>query len=87
MVHVNVGLANAVMGLINAATDNVPVFMCSGRTPITESGRHGSRDAPIHWGQDMRDQTAMVRECVKWDYELATASRSPLSSTARWRSR
>jgi len=70
MVHVNVGLANAVMGLINAATDNVPIFMCSGRTPITESGRHGGRTVPIHWGQDMRDQTALVRECVKWDYEL-----------------
>lgn len=70
MVHVNVGLANAVMGLINAAADNVPVFMCSGRTPITEAGRLGSRSAPIHWGQEMRDQAALVRECVKWDYEL-----------------
>lgn len=70
MVHVNVGLANAVMGLINAAADNVPVFMCSGRTPITEHGRLGSRNVPIHWGQEMRDQAAMVRECVKWDYEL-----------------
>src|SRR3990170_737523 len=38
MVHVNVGLANAAMGVINAASDNVPVLMCSGRTPLTESG-------------------------------------------------
>jgi len=70
MVHVNVGLANALMGLINAASDNVPLLMCSGRTPTTETGRHGSRNRPIHWGQEMRDQAAMVRECVKWDYEL-----------------
>ena len=70
MVHVNVGLANALMGLINAASDNIPLLMCSGRTPITETGRHGSRNRPIHWGQEMRDQAAMVRECVKWDYEL-----------------
>ena len=70
MVHVNVGLANALMGLINAATDNVPILMCSGRTPVTERGRHGSRSRPIHWGQEMRDQAAMVREAVKWDYEL-----------------
>ena len=74
MVHVNVGLANAVMGLINAATDNVPMIMCSGRTPVTEQGHLGSRDLPIHWGQEMRDQGAMVREFVKWDYELRSGS-------------
>jgi acetolactate synthase I/II/III large subunit len=70
MVHVNVGLANALMGLINAASDNVPVLLLSGRTPVTERGRLGSRTTPIHWGQEMRDQTGMVREQVKWDYEL-----------------
>jgi acetolactate synthase-1/2/3 large subunit len=70
MVHVNVGLANATMGIINAASDNIPVIVCSGRTPITERGRAGSRTTPIHWGQEMRDQAAMVREFVKWDYEL-----------------
>ncbi len=70
MVHVNVGLANSVMGLLNAAADNIPLLMCSGRTPITESGRAGSRSRPIHWGQEMRDQAGMVREAVKWDYEL-----------------
>lgn len=70
IVHVNVGLANSVMGLINAASENIPILMCSGRTPITETGRFGSRSAPIHWGQEMRDQGGMVREIVKWDYEL-----------------
>lgn len=39
MVHVNVGLANAVMGLINARSESVPVVMCSGRTPLTEGNR------------------------------------------------
>ncbi|MBT6136398.1 MAG: thiamine pyrophosphate-requiring protein [Rhodospirillaceae bacterium] len=70
MVHVNVGLANSVMGLLNAAADQVPMLMMSGRTPVTEYGRSGSRNVPIHWGQEMRDQGAMVREAVKWDYEL-----------------
>jgi acetolactate synthase-1/2/3 large subunit len=70
MVHVNVGLANAVMGLINAKSENIPVVMCSGRTPLTEGNRFGSRSSPIHWGQEMRDQAAMIREVVKWDYEL-----------------
>lgn len=76
MVHVNVGLANSVMGLINAASENVPILMCSGRTPLTESGRFGSRSSPIHWGQEMRDQAGMVREIVKWDYELRYAEQA-----------
>lgn len=70
MVHTNVGLANALMGVINAASDDVPMLLCSGRTPVTEQGRQGFRDTPIHWGQEMRDQAAMLREVVKWDYEL-----------------
>lgn len=70
MVHVNVGLANGLMGIINAARDNVPMLVLSGRTPLGESGRTGARDLPIHWGQDMRDQGAMLREFVKWDHEL-----------------
>ena len=70
MVHVNVGLANTLMGVINAARDNVPLLLLSGRTPFGEGGRIGARDLPIHWGQEMRDQGAMLRELVKWDYEL-----------------
>jgi acetolactate synthase I/II/III large subunit len=70
MVHVNVGMANALLGLLNAARDNVPIFFTSGRTPLTEAGRLGSRDLPIHWGQEMYDQAGMLREYVKWDYEL-----------------
>ena len=70
MVHVNVGTANALMGLLNAARDNVPIFFTSGRTPITDADRVGARDLPIHWGQEMRDQAGMLREYVKWDYEL-----------------
>ena len=73
MVHVNVGLSNAVMGLINAHADDVPIFMMSGRTPLTEHDREGSRRTPIQYGQEMFDQTAMVREVVKWDYELRYA--------------
>ena len=68
MVHVNVGLANTLMGVINAARDNVPLILLSGRTPFGEGGRTGARDLPIHWGQEMRDQGAMLRELVKWDY-------------------
>ena len=70
MVHVNVGIANALMGIINASRDHVPMLFASGRTPLTEQGLTGSRDLPIHWGQEMFDQGGMLREFVKWDYEL-----------------
>ncbi len=77
MVHVNVGLANSVMGVINAASDNVPLMMMAGRTPLTEFDRLGSRMTPIQYGQEMRDQATMVREVTKWDYELRYAEQVP----------
>ncbi|PCI04257.1 MAG: acetolactate synthase [Hyphomicrobiales bacterium] len=73
MVHVNVGLANAAMGVINAASDNIPVIMMSGRTPITEHGRLGARMTPIQYGQEMYDQTSLVRDVTKFNYEMRYA--------------
>lgn len=70
MAHVTVGLANCVMGVINAASDNVPLIVMSGRTPFTEGARLGARNVPIHWGQDIRDLAGMVRGACKWEYEL-----------------
>src|SRR5262249_47963073 len=70
MVHVTVGTANAINGLLNATRDNVPILLAAGRTPLTETGHAASRNRGIHWGQEAFDQGAMVREFVKWDYEL-----------------
>jgi acetolactate synthase-1/2/3 large subunit len=74
MVHVNVGTANAVCGVLNAARAHIPVLFTAGRTPITEQGEPGSRNIHIHWTQEMFDQAAMVREAVKWEYELRTGA-------------
>ena len=70
MLHVSVGAANAVCALMNAARDNIPMLFTAGRTPLFEQGRRGARNVPIHWAQEMFDQAGMVREIVKWDYEL-----------------
>jgi acetolactate synthase-1/2/3 large subunit len=70
MVHVNVGAANALGGLFNAAREFIPMVFMAGRTPITESGAVGARNLNIHWAQEMFDQGAMLREAVKWDQEL-----------------
>jgi acetolactate synthase I/II/III large subunit len=74
MVHVIVGAANALGGLINAARAHAPIFFTAGRNPITEGGRPGSRNRHIHWAQESFDQGSMVREWVKWDYELRTGA-------------
>ncbi len=49
MVHVNVGLANAVMGAINAASDNVLLLLMSGRTPQPRPAGRGTGDAHSIW--------------------------------------
>src|SRR5438876_5382431 len=72
MVHVNVGTSNASTAMISASRANVPILMSAGRTPITEEGLPGARDLHIHWAQESFDQAAMLREYVKWDYELRT---------------
>jgi len=70
MVHVNVGTANAINGVIDASRENVPILVMAGRSPYSETGHHGTRTRYIHWAQEMFDQAGMVRESVKWDYEL-----------------
>src|SRR5690349_16341489 len=74
MVHVGVGTANAINGLINASRQNVPILFTAGRTPITESGAlTAARNNYIHWAQEHFDQGGMMREFLKWDYELKHA--------------
>lgn len=71
MVHVNVGTANALCGLMNAFRGNVPILVFAGRTPYTESGAvRGARSGENHWAQEMFDQGGIVRETVKWSHEL-----------------
>ncbi|WP_024888962.1 thiamine pyrophosphate-requiring protein [Luteimonas huabeiensis] len=70
MVHVNVGTANTVNAVLDASRDQTPVLLFAGRSPYSERGRHGTRTRYIHWAQEMFDQAGMLREAVKWDYEL-----------------
>jgi acetolactate synthase-1/2/3 large subunit len=72
MVHVSVGTGNTLNALIDAARDHVPILLLAGRTPLTEGDAHGARSLHIHWAQEMFDQASLVREFVKWEYELRT---------------
>ena len=72
LVHTLPGTANALGGVINAASCNVPLFLVAGRTPITEGELRAGKSQNIHWRQESRDQGNIVREFVKWDYEVRT---------------
>jgi acetolactate synthase-1/2/3 large subunit len=74
MVHVIVGTANAAGAVMNASRANVPILFTAGRTPLTEAGVKGGRNNYIHWAQESFDQGGIVREFVKWDYELRNFS-------------
>src|SRR2546429_1660552 len=47
MVHVIVGTANALGGVINAARGGVPMLFTAGRQPITQAGFPRSRAPPL----------------------------------------
>jgi acetolactate synthase-1/2/3 large subunit len=70
MVHVNVGTANTINAVLDASRDQTPVLLFAGRSPYSERDRNGTRTRYIHWAQEMFDQAGMIREAVKWDYEL-----------------
>ncbi|MDO9524205.1 MAG: thiamine pyrophosphate-binding protein, partial [Gemmobacter sp.] len=77
MVHVNVGTANAINGLINAERDHIPMVLAAGMTPMFDEGVLGARNLNIHWAQDMFDQAGMVRETVRGSFELRDPRLAP----------
>lgn len=77
MVHTLPGTANASGGIMNASRSMIPMIIHAGRTPVTEHDMKGSRDLYIHWAQESRDQASIVREFVKWDYEVRHTQQVP----------
>lgn len=73
LVHVDVGSANAALGLHNLFRRRTPVLLLAGRAPVTLHGEMpGSRDHYVHYMQDPFDIASLVRPFVKWEYDLAT---------------
>ena len=74
MLHTNVGTANSINMLIDASRDRIPMLLkASGRKRrLLRSGAEGSRSACIFIGRRRwkYDQAGMLREMVKWDYEM-----------------
>jgi acetolactate synthase-1/2/3 large subunit len=71
IVHVDVGTQNLGGNMHNAQRGQGGVVVLAGRAPYTVEGdAPGGRDRPIQWQQDQPDQTGIVRNYVKWSYEL-----------------
>ncbi|MEM4138795.1 MAG: thiamine pyrophosphate-requiring protein [Sulfolobaceae archaeon] len=76
-VHTTPGTANALGGIMNSYTSRIPLIVIAGRSPYTEEGHRGSRNLRIHWTQEARDQGEMVRQWVKWDFEIRRVEQIP----------
>jgi acetolactate synthase-1/2/3 large subunit len=71
LVHVDVGTQNLGTGVHNAQRGRAAVLISAGRSPYTtDPSQRGTRDTYIHWLQEQFDQHGIVRNFVKWDYEL-----------------
>lgn len=71
LVHVDVGTQNLGCMLHNAQRAHIGVLVCAGRAPYTTDPEvRGTRDDYIHWLQEQLDQHGIVRNYVKWDYEV-----------------
>jgi acetolactate synthase-1/2/3 large subunit len=72
-VHTDVGTQNLGGSLHNAARSRIPVFIFSGETPYTMEGElPGSRNSHINYLQNVYDQRGIVRNYVKWEYDIRT---------------
>ena len=64
-VHANVGLMNAMLGLFNAWGNRSPMVVFGANGPIDANKRRPW----IDWVHTTKDNAAMIRPFVKWDYE------------------
>ncbi|MFC1920099.1 thiamine pyrophosphate-requiring protein [Chloroflexota bacterium] len=71
LVHVDIGTQQVGGALHNAQRGRAGVIFCAGRAPSTfGQDIRGERSAGIHWIQEQYDQAGIVRNYVKWEYEL-----------------
>jgi len=71
LVHVDVGTANAAMGMHNLLRSRVPCLLFAGKAPFTGRGElPGSRDTFVNFLQEPFDQAGLVRPYAKWTYDL-----------------
>ncbi len=71
LLHVDVGTQMAGGMIANAQRGRAGLVLCAGKTPADVEGRaRGGRSLPVHWLQDRADQASIVRDYVKWSYDI-----------------
>jgi acetolactate synthase I/II/III large subunit len=79
VLHVNCGTMNAGAAWQEAWHANSGIVVMAGRTPwTTKNELPGARSFYVHWQQEMYDQAEMIRQFVKWDYEIRTPENASL---------
>lgn len=68
VVHANVGLMHASMGIFNAWCDRAPMVVIGATGPLDAAARRPW----IDWIHTSRDQGALVRNFIKWDDQPAS---------------
>ncbi|MDP7601406.1 MAG: thiamine pyrophosphate-requiring protein [Rhodospirillales bacterium] len=71
IVYSTPGTANIAGALVNASKAQIPLIVLAASSALTDDGSmRGARDIHVQWAQESFDQAGMIREYVKWDYEL-----------------
>ncbi len=79
MLHVDNGTLNAGGSWSNSKLGNAGIVVLAGRTPWTTYGElPGSRNHMINYMQETYDQGSIIRQYVKWDFELRTIQNAGL---------
>jgi acetolactate synthase-1/2/3 large subunit len=79
VLHVNCGTINAGAAWQEAWHTNAGIVVMAGRTPwTTKNELPGARSYYVHWQQEMYDQAEMIRQFLKWDYEIRTVENAAL---------
>lgn len=79
ILHVDNGTLNAGGAWTNAWHGNAGIVVLAGRAPWTTRGElTGSHDNVINYLQETYDQGSIIRQYVKWDYELKTLTNGGL---------
>ncbi|OGO23488.1 MAG: hypothetical protein A2144_00235 [Chloroflexi bacterium RBG_16_50_9] len=86
MLHVDNGTLNAGGAWTNFWHGNAGTVVIAGRASWTTQGElPGSRDFPIAYMQEIYDQGSIIRQYVKWDFELRTIKNAGLVTQRAFR--
>ncbi|MGA7454477.1 MAG: thiamine pyrophosphate-binding protein [Rhodoplanes sp.] len=75
VLHSNVGLMHATMGIYNAWCDRVPILVIGATGPVDAAQRRPW----IDWIHTSQDQGALIRDFVKWDDQPGSIEAAQLS--------